>query len=198
MAIYVHRNDQRLGPFTVTEVKSQLASGALSIHDHVWWKGQPSWIPLGGSAVLEPGFQDPSGAIPKKTGGLTGLSSFSIAAVIAGALFPLSFFSSIPAIVFGHFALDEIKKNPGRTGRGLALVGLGLGYTFTLLSAAIVGCYLYFHDEVEATQLREEALKADVFVPAVPSTPAPAPTTTNLSQPVSPAPASPTNAPPHP
>jgi len=214
MAIYVHRNDQKLGPFTVAEVRSQLASGALSLNDHVWWTGEQGWIPLVGSPVLQPGFEDPDPAARKKPDGLTGLSSFSIAAVVAGCLFPLSFFTSIPAIVFGHCALYEIKKNPGRTGVGMAKIGLILGYFFTLVSVVLVGCYICFHDEVEAAKAREDAVNSDLFLPpapvkatapaapsapapaATPAAPSPAPAATNLDQPMAPATATPANNPP--
>ncbi len=206
MAIYVHRNDQQLGPYSVAEVKSQLASGALSINDHVWWKGQPGWVPLGGSPVLDPGFKDPEGTPQKKAETLTGLSSFSVAAVIAGCLFPLSFFTSVPAIVFGHCALDEIKKNPGRTGRGMAIFGLVLGYFFTVVWAALVGGYFYKYDDIQAAKDREAIVNSDVFIPpapnkapapaVAPANPAPmvtpAPATTNLDQPLAPATAIPT------
>src|SRR5271170_2519726 len=126
MAIYVQRNSQRLGPYTLAELRSQLASGALSLKDHVWWTGRQEWVPLVGSDVLKPGFEDPDPAMKKKDGGPTGLSPFSIAAVVAGALFPMSFFTSVPAIIFGVCALDDLKRNRGRTGRRMAITGLAL------------------------------------------------------------------------
>ena len=46
MQIYIHRNNEQLGPFTEAEVRAQLASGAISPQDHVWWQGQPGWVPL--------------------------------------------------------------------------------------------------------------------------------------------------------
>jgi len=166
MAIYVQRNSQRLGPYTVAEVRSQLASGALSLKDHVWWTGQEGWIPLVGSPVLKPDFVDPDPAVKKKSDGLTGLSSFAIASVIAGIV-PLAFFSSISAIIFGVFALDEIKKNPGRTGRRLAFVGIALGIFFTLVWGAAAGCWYYFRDDIEAMNMREQAVESQPFVPPV-------------------------------
>jgi hypothetical protein len=211
MAIYVHHNSQQLGPYTVAEVKSQLASGALSIHDHVWWKGQEGWKPLGVSAVLEPGFKDPGGGVSKKPEGAAGLSQFSVAAVVAGCLFPLSFFSSVPAIVFGHCALVELKENPRRTGRGLALTGLALGYFFTLVSVAIVALWFYFQDQIEAAKYRDAMVHAVVLVPplppkaatavpspaltnAAPAVTNPAPASTNLDLPIAPATAAPADA----
>jgi hypothetical protein len=178
MAIFVQRNSQRLGPYTVAEVRSQLASGALSLKDHVWWTGQEGWIPLVGSPVLKPDFEDPDPAMRKKSDNPQGLSPFSIAAVVAGLLFPMAFFTSIPAIVFGHCALHEIKKYPARTGRGLAIFGLVLGYFFTLIWGAAVGWYYYDYDTIEAIKDREQVVNSDVFVPATPpqaAAPVPAP-----------------------
>ena len=168
MAIYVHRNDQQLGPYTVAEVKGQLASGALSLTDHVWWKGQQGWVPLGGSAVLAAGFVDPEIKAAPKISEAAGLSQFSVAALVAGLLFPFSFFTSIPAIVFGHCALADLKEHPRRTGRKMAITGLALGYFFTFLSVAIFGLWLYFHDQVEAAKDRDAVVHSDIFVPVLP------------------------------
>ena len=123
MAIFVQRNSQKLGPYTLAELRSQLASGALSLKDYVWWTGQTDWIPLVGSQVLAPGFEDPDPAMKKKGDDPTGLSPFSIAALVAGVMVPMAFFTSIPAIVFGICALDDLRKNKRRTGKRLAEIG---------------------------------------------------------------------------
>src|ERR1035441_9733430 len=52
MQIYIHRNNQQLGPFTEAEIKAQLASRAISLQDHVWWEGQQGWVPLGQSSLM--------------------------------------------------------------------------------------------------------------------------------------------------
>ena len=73
--------------------------------------------PIHPQAAGIPGFQ-----APQKTSGL------AIASLIFGILF-IFFPLSIPAIVFGHIALSQIKKSSGRLGgRGLAIAGLVLGY----------------------------------------------------------------------
>lgn len=41
--------------------------------------------------------------------------------------FPFWFFASIPAIICGHIARQQIKQT-GQAGAGLAAIGLGLGY----------------------------------------------------------------------
>ena len=56
------------------------------------------------------------------------ISGMAIASLIFGILF-IFFPLSIPAVVFGHIALSQIKKSAGRLGgRGLAIAGLVLGY----------------------------------------------------------------------
>jgi len=79
----------------------------------------------------------PFGVPPSETSGK------AIASLILGIV-PFSLLSSIPAVVFGHLALSEIKKSGGRLrGRGLAIAGLVLGYLtiamvpFILIIAAI-------------------------------------------------------------
>src|SRR5260221_4284481 len=66
MQIYIHRNNQQLGPFTEAEIKAQLASGTISPQDHVWWQGQQGWIPLAQSPLasgLPPGAPAIPGAV---------------------------------------------------------------------------------------------------------------------------------------
>ena len=174
MAIYVQRNSQKLGPYTIAELRSQLASGALSLKDYVWWTGQTDWIPLVGSQVLAPGFVDPDPAMKKKGDDPTGLSPFSIAALVAGVMVPMAFFTSIPAIVFGICALDDLRKNKRRTGRNLAITGLALGVLSTLAWGGAVGWYYYDYDDIQAVKYREEAMSSEPFVPVTTKTPAPA------------------------
>jgi len=183
MAIYVQRNSQKLGPYTLAELRSQLASGALSLKDYVWWTGQTDWIPLVGSPVLKPGFEDPDPAFKKKGDEPSGTSSFAIAALVAGLLLPMAFFTSIPAIVFGVCALDDLKKHKLRTGRGMALIGLGLGVLSTLAWGAAVGAYYYEYDTLQAMKYRQEAVESQSFVPSTQKAPAPVtpPATTNAA-----------------
>jgi hypothetical protein len=147
MQIYVHKNNQQLGPFTEAEVKAQLVSGALSLQDHVWWQGQANWIPLGQSplaATLAPTAPGSAPAVPSPLPGATAAfsgggsvpvtSKLAIWALVCGCLSLLcGIFASVPAIILGHMGLSEIKKNPALQGRGMALAGMILGYVFTTL-----------------------------------------------------------------
>jgi hypothetical protein len=136
MQIYIHRNNEQLGPFTEAEVKAKLASGAISPQDHVWWQGQANWIPLGQSSLLTPGFSAPPGiaGAPSAGEGVPTTSKFAIWSLVCGCLSLLcGIFASIPAIILGHMGRSEIKKNPALQGGGMALAGMILGYVFTTL-----------------------------------------------------------------
>jgi uncharacterized membrane protein len=134
MQIYIHRNNEQLGPFTEAEVRAQLAAGTISPQDNVWWQGQPGWIPLAQSSLMAPatpGLTPPPaqvGFAPQPT------SKLAIWALVCGCLSLLcGLFASIPAIILGHMALGETKKNPAVSGKGMALAGMILGYVFTTL-----------------------------------------------------------------
>ena len=165
MAIYVHRNSQQLGPYSAAEVKSQLASGALSVHDHVWWKGQNGWVPLGKSTLMANGFQELPGTEKKAPPLPSGLSPFALGSFLCSFVSlmggPLA---TIPGIVLGHLSLKEIKKNPKRTGRKLAIAGLVLNYIMTVVTTVILVSYFMLAPQIEEVNERE-AIKAQTPPP---------------------------------
>jgi predicted NAD/FAD-dependent oxidoreductase len=64
-----------------------------------------------------------------------GLAMASLACAIAQFMFgPLA---TIPAIVFGHMALHQIKRS-GEQGAGLALAGLILGWAAVILGILLI------------------------------------------------------------
>jgi hypothetical protein len=52
---YVNKNDQQLGPFTLTQVQRMVATGGLKPDDLAWYEGLVEWIPVD----QVPGFADP-------------------------------------------------------------------------------------------------------------------------------------------
>lgn len=62
-------------------------------------------------------------------------NTFALVSVIT------AFISPIAAIVFGHMALGQIKRN-GDAGRGLALTGLIIGYSYFVMIALFVIFYI--------------------------------------------------------
>jgi len=56
MQIYIARNDERIGPFSLEEVNRQLAAGLLDPANQAWHEGSPGWKPLASIVgVLVPG-----------------------------------------------------------------------------------------------------------------------------------------------
>ena len=152
MQIYINRNNQQLGPFTEAEDKAQLASGTISLQDHVWWQGQANWVTLAQSPFAAPVDQTTPGTTPPipappaattapyPVGNVRVTSNLAIWALVCGCVSLLcGLFASIPAIILGHMGRAEIKKNPSLQGGGMALAGMILGYVFTVLFVLYLG-----------------------------------------------------------
>jgi hypothetical protein len=192
MQIYVHRNNQQLGPFTEAEIKAQLAAGTISPQDHVWWQGQSGWVPLGQTqfgttgvpsspAVPSvPGSPVLPGVIPATGGVVQPTSNLAIWSLVCGCVSVLcGIFASIPAIILGHMALSEIKKNPGVQGRGMAIAGTIMGYVFTLLIVAYLSIFGVAMLVAVGSAVKDQQ-KSQIFTPT-PSTNSDESTTTNSS-----------------
>jgi hypothetical protein len=54
-------------------------------------------------------------------------SGFAIASMVLGIVW-IYWVGSILAIIFGHIALSQIRRNPNLRGRGMAIAGVVLGY----------------------------------------------------------------------
>lgn len=89
----------------------------------------PAGYPPQGYGQYPPQMYYPAypGPMPPSTNGL------AIASVILAFIFPVA------AIILGHVALSQINASRGaQEGRGLAIAGLILGYTFTALSLLVM------------------------------------------------------------
>jgi hypothetical protein len=69
--------------------------------------------------------------------GTNSLAIVSLVAGIAGYVIPHPFIAGLIAIITGHMARGQIRRT-GEGGRGLATVGLVLGYVHLALSFALV------------------------------------------------------------
>ena len=66
-------------------------------------------------------------------------SGKALFSLICGIFFIILPFA-IVAVIFGHIALSEIRKSPGRCkGRGLAITGIVLGYIGVLFIVGFIG-----------------------------------------------------------
>lgn len=46
MQIYLHQNEQQVGPFSIQDIQSMLASGSIAVSDYGWHEGLTEWQPL--------------------------------------------------------------------------------------------------------------------------------------------------------
>jgi hypothetical protein len=166
MQIYVFRDNQQTGPFSEAEVQAQLASGAITRESLVWWDGQPDWKPLGQTSL---------GAAP--AGGVTSHPAPSTTSIPAQAAFPVTgsqrtstlavvslVFGCIgwlcgpilglAAVITGHMARAEVRKDPSLTGGGMALAGLILGYVWivaVIIYFVVIGVLVGLGNQVKGT-----------------------------------------------
>jgi len=132
-------------------------------------------VPLVQSALMSPtapGVTPPPDVAPAPAPLVGGVvqptSPLAIWSLVCGCLTLLcGLLAAIPAIVLGHLALGDIKKNPGRSGRGLALAGLIIGYVMGLLNIAALCFYLAFLPTI--IKAAKEQSQSSIFTPT-PST----------------------------
>lgn len=56
MQVYVRKDEERFGPFSLEEVNRQLATGTLNPSDEAWFEGAPGWRALSSiTGVIMPG-----------------------------------------------------------------------------------------------------------------------------------------------
>jgi hypothetical protein len=142
MQIFLHRGGQQTGPFSIDEVRAQLASGAVSAADLAWYEGAADWAPvsslpgLGLGVPLAP--NPPPRYVPPAV--QQGTPGVAIASLVLGlSVFLFGLLAGIPAIICGHIALSKIKQAGGMlSGKGMAITGLVLGYLSILVIPAIL------------------------------------------------------------
>jgi hypothetical protein len=144
--IYIADGSEQKGPFTDADIRSQLASGQINGETLVWWDGLPGWTavsqtPLGATPtpVAMPAARAPMAMpAPYPVSGPTKTSGLAIASLVMGLIGLLFSLLGIGAIITGHIARGQIRKDPSLTGSGLALAGLILGYFEILVIVAFI------------------------------------------------------------
>jgi len=160
MNIYVHKNEQQLGPFDESQISDGLNSGEISLEDLAWKEGLTEWVRLG-DLLHEPqkiptpfqarptakaNFINPSTSGRENTPSIVAKKNepLSIWALVLGIVSLATLFLcvggfvGIPAVICGHFGLSRIKRQPLLGGRGMAIAGLISGYLSILITAAIL------------------------------------------------------------
>ncbi|HZN36223.1 MAG TPA: GYF domain-containing protein [Pirellulaceae bacterium] len=133
---YTHAGAE-LGPTSVGELKRLIGLGQVVAEDHVWTEGMDYWQRVRDVPELARQLTANTAAALPPT---PQTSPMAVASFILGLL-GFTLIGSILAIVFGHIALSQIRQSQGKLGgKGLAIVGLVLGYLVVVTSviAAIV------------------------------------------------------------
>ncbi len=126
--IYVTKNQEKLGPYSVAEVRARLASGQLSESDVGWHQGLANWLPLPQLlASLPAGPDDPQPPRPK-------FSGLAVVSLAIGAL-GIVFWFTIVAIAAIAVSAGKRENSPVMmiaglfmfAGMGGNLVGIVLG-----------------------------------------------------------------------
>jgi hypothetical protein len=147
---FLQIDNQQAGPFTLQQIGAMVGDRSVPVTTLFWKEGQADWEPL-----TQLGFEPPrmppaprggSGPPPLPAGAPPPLrnqsqsrpvppsqpeiSRHAILCLILGlASFVFSLITAIPAVIYGHISLNEIRESRGSlTGRGLAITGMVVGY----------------------------------------------------------------------
>ena len=121
MKLYITKNGQRLGPYSVPEVQDLLRAGTIAPNDYAWYEGLSGWIPL--SQV--PGFVTIA-SNPGRSYGVWIICIYTLFSVIQisfvlvyGAIAAhdsqRNFFESQGYLVYGLLAINILLKLTGAT-----------------------------------------------------------------------------------
>ncbi len=131
----------RIGPVSADELQRRARLGQVAPGTLVWSDGMPQWVRAGTLPFLYP----PGTVIPPDDGGALNLlipmgpqSGWSIAAGYCGLLGMLFAIPAPFGIVFGIMGLRDLKRHPGKRGKGRAITGIVLGSLVTLGIIAVI------------------------------------------------------------
>jgi len=141
MQIYIARDGQPAGPFSLEEINRQLVAGTLSLSDQAWYEGAAGWAPLSTVPGVSGSTTAPAAVVPPTGVAVTAVTRPSAPteplAILSLVLSGLGMFgfcctpvvlTGIAGVVCGHIALSRIKARPELQGHGLAVAGLVIGY----------------------------------------------------------------------
>jgi hypothetical protein len=134
-AVWYYADGQaEIGPLSLDELKRLASDGTITAKNFLWTAGMASWC-------------DPREILGKYMAGSTGSPSatqrnanMAVASFVFGLLGAtlLFFIGSILAVVFGHLAMAQIRRDPSAGGKGMALAGLVLGYVVLITSVVVM------------------------------------------------------------
>jgi hypothetical protein len=129
MVYTIQRQNERLGPYTLEQVRGLSQSGELRPTDLVWPQGAVA--PLTVATLLQEGQSDATGGmIPYKNG--PALTSYYLA--VASLIPCLGLLTGIPAFFLGLKGLKKVKAQPWVRGSVHAWIGVVVGAVMVLLN----------------------------------------------------------------
>jgi hypothetical protein len=179
MQVFIHKNEQQLGPFDQLQINELLNSGEFTTDDLAWVEGQSEWIPLGD--LIQKDIQTP--LVPQKTANVEtepktiiqtnvqqgaiigGWVCFSLG-IIFMYLSMWSFFIYVPLLI-AAFILSIVAMSQRRVTSGIILLlasiiipsSLGL-YLFTLRTTEAVAKAFGVEDRKTVKKIENENASA--------------------------------------
>jgi hypothetical protein len=137
MEWYFADGDEQRGPISETEFFDLVRTGVVRADTLVWCETMPDWRPYGEVAAQAAPAYDMGGARPMYGHEPVGETEpLAIASLVLSVLSCACGIAAIAGVVCGHMALARIRDSQGRkTGSGLAMAGLIIGYIVLILSA---------------------------------------------------------------
>lgn len=157
MTYHIARDGAQLGTFSEDLLPSAIENGTLLLTDLAWTEGMTEWEPLGQLVNVE--VLDEDGAVvpptptvspsppppPSRVGGQLqpaagSTSGMAVASLVCGiASLLLGCLAGIPAIICGILAIKRIgQSSGGLSGRGMAVTGLVLGCTLSVVGTIAI------------------------------------------------------------
>jgi hypothetical protein len=170
MGIYIYRNNEKFGPYSLDQILTGRDQGAFLRTDLAWREGMADWQPLFELLLRDHGI--PAGSYPSQNSAASvrpwptsmdsASSQLAVASIIAGCVISglclpmlylgfvlkemvLLFFPLLgtAALILGHTANGEIQVSAGKlTGKRMAMIGTTLGYAGVFLAAVSIAVFL--------------------------------------------------------
>jgi len=161
MRWFYAKDGQQTGPVEFSEIKRLHAAGQLTAESMIWQEGTPNWVKLStvlpGSPAIPPIPSSPGAPFSPVPAVVydTKTNVLAIVSLVLGILGPFCcILLAIGAVITGHIATGQIKKNPNETGAGLAKAGFILGYIGIVVQ--VVSLIFYF--TVMAAKVAEQGI----------------------------------------
>lgn len=160
MKWFYAKDGQQTGPVEFSDIERLYGEGQLTAESMVWQEGTPNWVKLStvlpSSPAIPPIASSPGAPLSPVPAVATAKTNvLAIVSLVLGILGPFCcILLAIGAVITGHIATGQIKKNPNETGAGLAKAGFILGY----IGIVVQIVWLIFYFTVMAAKVAEQGI----------------------------------------